>query len=399
MRGIREVVFLIALLLSFSLAADSVQHSLIFESLDQSLWGAGQAAAPGATRLHLLKANGPVTWLHETSGYPGYVGSFGKGLVGDEWGGGARAKTSGEVGLSLGVTWSDLGSVDVRYPVTPRIEFPAPNTFRAGDTVKIYTSYDVAGDALMTTTSPKVGLGLDFSFAFFAEVGLRGCLGACATASPVSINVPRFEKNIFTVRQDGTVEDPWWKPAFSFGALPVEGSIHMPQIATTSTLSGKSLTGSGTDTFLGVSIDAVNLAMRAAGIGIPSSYQEDDIVPGVDVDYTILRVAPHLDLTARQNFRFDPDLKLTLAFAKPVEYRVGDTGDFTLGSSVQFRVGDTLQVRYPSTDKQPTSVGPTYTLANTFTSSTGFGAAGSLHVKAGELKVHVDGSDIIGVQD
>lgn len=319
MRISRFALLFCLVLLAASLHAGSVQQSLVFQSLDQSIWGAGSTPAPMAHRLWLINPDS-VRWNAASPGYPAFHGSY-ESLEGSDFGAGARASTRGHAGLWLDMKLKDLGSVDVTYPVTPRIEFPDANSFRAGDTVTIYTSSTLNGGWEMKTTSPQFALELDASLA-----------------------------------------------------------------------------GSGSDPFIDLSIDLADLAFKAARMPIGPSFDSHDYgsyVVDVRVWYNIVKVEPAIELAARQNFRFDPRLKVKLQFAKPLEYRIGHSGAFSLGTSVDVLVGDTVDVRYPANDKQPTAVGQTVRLDNTFTSTTGFGLTETLHVSAAGAGVQIPSVTII----
>ena len=154
MRGFRPSLTVVLLLLALPLAADSIQPSLTFTSTHQSIWGPGAAAPPLEKRFMMIDPN-VVKWDVKTPAYPNYDGGFWEqdtylfGVA--EFGAGARARTHGRAGLWLDLKVDDPGSVDVTYPVTPTVTFPDANSFRAGDTVAIKTSYNLDAGWQMTT--------------------------------------------------------------------------------------------------------------------------------------------------------------------------------------------------------------------------------------------------------
>ena len=186
--------------------------------------------------------------------------------------------------------------------------------------------------------------------------------------------------------------------------LPVSATIGVPNIQTVASLdgNGRSLVSGDTDSFLSLTLDLAGIAFDAARSPVDPSFSTDDLpgfgISGVEFHYNIVKVEPTVELSARQNFRFDPNLRLAMRFAKPLEHWVvsnGAIGPASVGSVVEITAGDTVYVRYPSNDKQPTSVDPTFRLANTFSSATGFGLNETLHVSAGEIGLRIPSFTII----
>lgn len=394
------LVLLCVLLATSSLRADSVQPSLVFQSLHQSMWGPGAAPPPAEHRLVVFNES----WNHSTSGYPAWIGPYWSEdtyLFGEvEFGAQARAATNGEIGLWFDLKLEDIGSVDVTYPVTPRVEFPDANSFRAGDTVAIRTSWSLDPGYSLDTRSPQASLAMDAKFRLFASAQARLCAFGCVSAPPngystVDINAGEF--NIFTVRTGSSFTTPPWLPS------PVSGSIGVPYIETDGSLdgNGRSLASAGSQDFLHVELDLADIAFSAAKSPIGPHFDTNDYpgmnATGVGFHYDILTVSPSVTLSARQNFRFDPDLKVKLQFAQPLEHWVvsgGAIGPTSTASSVEVRAGDTIYVKYPATDKQPTNIDPTFRLDNRFESTTGFGLAENIHISTGEIGMTVPSLEI-----
>jgi hypothetical protein len=102
-----RVIPLLALLLFSSRAgAETLNLNLTFEAKHQSMWGPGAAAGPSTTKLVLIDPT-KVTWnVQAPSNYPAYAPPGGiftadTYFFGEkDFGIGARAKTSGKIGLS-----------------------------------------------------------------------------------------------------------------------------------------------------------------------------------------------------------------------------------------------------------------------------------------------------------
>ncbi|HEX2123338.1 MAG TPA: hypothetical protein VHL59_17035, partial [Thermoanaerobaculia bacterium] len=407
MRGFRAVLSLLLLMLAVPLLADSIQPSLIFQSLDQSIWGPGATAAPSEQRFTLIDPN-VVRWNAQSPGYPNYEGGFWEqdtylfGVA--EFGGGGRARSAGHAGLWLDLKIHDPGSVDVTYPVTPVVTFPDANSFRAGDTVAVKTSYSLDDGWQMATVSPQFELGIDATVAFSAEVKTKLCIFDCFEANLVpSFAFDTGEFNILTVRPGDVWESPPWMSHFS----PLSGSIGVPNISTTGVRSGdRSLAGHGTDQFLTLSLDLTAIATDVANmmkIPIPplsrstSEYPGLEEYGGVRAHYNIVTVNAVARLTARQNFRFDPNLRAVFVFGQPLEHWIvsgGNVGPQMTAGSVEVAVGDTLYVRYPEQDKQPTAINSTFRLDNQFTSETGLSVAETIETEAASFGVKLPSVEI-----
>ncbi len=397
MRAFRSLTLISLLLASASLMADAVQPSLIFQSLHQSMWGAGAAAPPSEHRFYMID---PASASWNVAGSGGGFWSQDTYLFGTaEFGAGGSAASSGHVGLWMDLKIDDPGSVDVTYPVTPRIVFPDANSFRAGDTVAINTSYSLDNGWQMKTRSPQFEVGLDASLAFSAHVSARLCVFDCANFDPV----PQFafdtgEFNIVTIRPGDSVSTPPWLGS------PIGGTLGVPNISTTGVLAsnGRALQGEGSDQFLEVTLNLTDLASSAAKIPFPLSYNTADYpafddFTGIHLDYTIIDVEAYARLSARQRFYFQPDLKVSMQFAKPLEHWVvsaGTIGPTTTSSSVEAKVGDTIYVRYPATDKQPTDVGSTFRLDNQFESATGFDLVEGVTTQAAGFHVTIPSIEV-----
>jgi len=163
-----------------------------FTATRQSIWGPGNAAPPSETTYTIINPN-TVNWDHRTSGYPSPVGPFTTidtyfwGEV--SFGAQARAATTGRIGLFALLTVPNPGSVDVNYTIVPTVTFPDANSFRAGDTVVIGTSYQVTGGSL-SSTSPILEFELQGELKIFGDIYAQGCLVACVATTDIGIPSP-----------------------------------------------------------------------------------------------------------------------------------------------------------------------------------------------------------------
>src|SRR4051812_12796557 len=197
----------VAVIVATSVHADTRTLHLSFTSKNQSMWGPGAAPPPINTRFTLLNPN-TVQFDFHNSAYPGLNGPFytyDTYFWGDiSFGFGGKARAAAHLGLWADIQVPEPGSVDVTYPLVPTLNFPDANSFRAGDTIAITSSYSVPQqDFSLVTRSPKASL--DMKGDVFLNVDLFGkaCVVACLDTtqafgipSPI-LNVETGEFQIF----------------------------------------------------------------------------------------------------------------------------------------------------------------------------------------------------------
>lgn len=392
-------LFLVPLLLATAAAhADTITFTpKTFSARAQSMWGPG-GAKPSATTYTLVDPN-TFNWNYQTSGYPGYIGPFttvDTYFWGDaSFGLRGRAKTEGRLGLWAIVTIDTPGEVNVDYTVVPTLTFPDENSFRAGDTVVIGSSYTVQGGSL-ATKSPAVELELQGEFKFIADLYGEACVVACLKTSDVisGLSSPLVNQDpgrfqILELKKDSSYQTPGWMGEFT----PFSASIRVPRVDVTAAPGNDgTMRGSASDPFVTVSLNLTDVASMLFGIKAPLSFNTDDFSDHLETNvkfrYTIVDSLANARLKVAQSFSFDPDLKVTLQFPRELEYRVesgGSTGAAARGTSATMRVGDKLHLVTPSDTKQPTEVSSAFRLDNQFQSQTGFLLGEDITLTAGDL--------------
>lgn len=396
MNAVRHAGFaLLVCLLALPSSADTLQGTLKFEtSAPQSIWGSS-AAMPRAWSKSVS-----ASWPNKTTpGYDGYYGAFWQqdtylfGTI--EWGGGVRGASTGEIGIGATFEVVDPGSVSVTYPVTPTIRFPQPNTFAAGQTIEIETWYErpPAGFELKTS-SPQFRASLGATFGLGVDAAARYCIFGCGTATIV----PRFdmaptEFNFLTISNSG-VETP-------LGPFDPTGDpvtiLHVPTVNTLDTVpeaADGSLDAAGSDHFLQIGVDLANLlkkgAEKATKRQLPGLTWETS--SPAHIRYELLKLMAVSNLTAAQSFTFEPDLKVRVAFGQPMEHWTIDGASESaheISNAAEFRVGATLKVKYPETDRQPTNVDPLFRLDNSFHSRTDVTFAETLDPTVGRALIEL----------
>lgn len=386
------------------LFGDSLTRHLTFEARQQSIWGPG-GAAPSTRRFTLVDPN-QVKWNFSTSGYSAYqpnIARFDTYFFGEkEIGAGVRASSNGAIGLWSDLTVTNPGSVDVVYPVTPTLTFPDANSFRAGDTVAIGSSYSTDAGWSLATVSPQFRFSLHGQFDVFAEASAKLCVFDCidTTSFLPSVDVGGggpFE--ILSVSPGNQVSTPPELGLF----IPVSATVRVPNIATSGALASdqRTITASGSDMFFQLRLDLAAIAESLFRLP-PLSFDTQDYerftnFRGIRLHYLVVGAELATTLNATQSFRFKPDLKVAFTFPQPLEYYIvsgGSVGDPHTASSVEMHVGETLYVK-TAAEKQPMNVGPTFRLDNEFRSATGFSLAEDVEVEAGDFGVTIPQVEII----
>ncbi|HXG58025.1 MAG TPA: hypothetical protein VNL91_03290 [Thermoanaerobaculia bacterium] len=399
MARIRRPLFwlpLVSLLVVSPLPADMITFQpKTFTAERQSIWGPGNAAPPSETTYTIINPN-TVNWDFRTSGYPDYVGPFTTidtyfwGEV--SFGARARAATTGRIGLFAILTVPDPGSVDVSYTIVPTVTFPDANSFRAGDTVVIGTSYEVT-DGSLESSSPSVEFELQGEFKLLGDIYAQGCLVACVATTDIGIpspvvNIDQGRFRIFKVRTGDQFETPPILGQFT----PWSGMVRVPIVETDGTPAADGIIdAAGTDEFMRLTLDLGSIAEKLFRLP-PLSFDTADFGSAMPADvrfmYLVIGAKANARLKLAQNFKFDPDPTITLTFPRELEHRIvsgGVSGPVTTASSATMKIGDKLYLETPSDTKQPSAVGTKFDLDNQFHSTTGVRLAEDIDVSAGDL--------------
>lgn len=359
--------------------AETMSLNLQFQSQNQSLWGPGSAPPPSTTTWTLVDP-ARAKWDAKSSGYPGWTGpmeTFDTYLYGEvELGFAWKGAIGGSAGLWSTLNIHEPGSFDVSYPVEAVLTFPDQNSFRAGDTVQIASSYSVKPGWGLTTRSPRFTWSTDGELQMLLDFQAKAELLATSISTndfpgfsdlglPISQGPGRF--NIFSVDQDSRVTTP---PQLSL-LLPLSARIEVPRIVTSPTLNpDRSIDAGGSHQFANLTVDvdkAFTMLAKKPPLGLRSSYA------GVTIDTHLFSLDSITTLNANQHVGFDPDLRVVFNFAEPLEYWTSGPGGSTTpqtAASAEMAVGDTLHVKYPSNKKQPTEITPSFRLDGEISSKT-----------------------------
>jgi hypothetical protein len=170
----------------------------------------------------------------------------------------------------------------------------------------------------------------------------------------------------------------------------MSGTIGLPKVHPISAVGtdGMSLMAVGRDTFVDLSLDLDGFFTGK----IPLGFQSPEI-HGVSVGYETVDFSGVLKLWQDQAFTFVPRIFAVLEFPRAVAYTEVDAGGATVHSgtntSIRFRVGNTLNLVYPTGLKDPMTIAPTFAIENSFTSATSTTSREDLVLTVGKFNLHV----------
>lgn len=107
------------------------------------------------------------------------------------------------------------------------------------------------------------------------------------------------------------------------------------------------------------------------------------------IGYDLLNLAGGPRLNLYQEFTFTPDPKVRLDFSEPVRYRLSAEGEYAIGDSVTFRLGDSIDIVTLPGNTDTLTVQPTYLMDNRFHNETGVSLGAVLDIDVLELETPV----------
>lgn len=359
-----------------------------FTTLNQSLWGPGNAAAPANQTMTLFDES----WNESAGGEEkidlevdlGALGSIDFGTLG----GSGSISTNGSIGMSLDLEGLDGGKVAVDYPVKVDVTTPEPKTFGAGDTIEISTSPAVVQPgAKITTVEPTAdAVALNGKFQLNAAYGFEVCIFECFGSNGNLIDVPLTSSEIYSVSAAEIQSNSPGSPAGThcFGSLEKSlfgtrsaadptrctdnaGYVAQPRpVVTTTTNSDGSLSASGTDKFAVIPISGMTWLQRLSGESLPLN-KRIGLGAGAHLEWETFDVGLNTQVSRTEELEFTPEVDVTLAFPRALNHRVV-TPDGTFvstgnGSSVTLRAGNKVLVDLPTDQTAPFSITPTLSLA------------------------------------
>lgn len=358
----------------------TVTHDVVFETDSQSMWSADGSFSINRT-INLFERF-ENSFAFDTR--PGSIFSAG----GFKFGAGVWGKFAFGVGpLAFKVNGFEGGDVAVKYPIETTLILPDDSTFNAGETVSIKTDYVVQNDFELNTVYPATGeISIDMPVMFDMRVGIDVCIFDCFS---VQIFPPGFIPGI----PDPLVDFNWVilkvnKDEITYPCLnippvcnvgipsgstsgvlpassPLSGSVKIPNVQTTASLSGKDLVAQGADPYLIPSLNIMQLlsfapppigtffGILSSGFKIPPNGIKDfgGTRRYLEINWVLFTMNLNLPISQTQEFKFHPTVNLKLDMPVVVDYNYTNvgTGKITEGrdSIINIPLGANLNIQYP----------------------------------------------------
>lgn len=346
----------------------------------------GTEESPGDVSVELVS---PSDFNWNLSYNPREVESLGGG----DYGGGIDAGSSGSVGITANFS-TDSGSIVIDAPMSLTLDFPAADSFRAGDVVSITTSVPTLGaGASITATTPGATLGFTGSLELDTHAFAEICISSC-------FEVPFFDAIDTSGTYDlvettaGAVEIPWYIALVT----GISGDYRVPESNITSSVVGGSIVGTGSDnSYVDLELDLDMWYVRASGGIVPWGAAVPDFGLGASGSYDIVDIDLDFDISQSQEFTFTPgEVGVSLQFPEPVTFWVYDGVALVssgTSSTVTFIAGQRVDLVATGNEMD---VVPTFTLLdNTFGNETETTYDTAFGTTALSLELDVDAFTII----
>ncbi len=380
--GIAFLTFIIVFSIHAHAQTKIVEHDVVFETDSlQSMWGPGEGFQLNRTTNFFDRVGSDFSF--DTR--PGSILTvaklkFGVGI----WG----RFAFGLGPLAFKVSGFEGGGIGVKYPIKTTLTLPEDSTFNAGETIIMKTDYVVKDDYELTTAYPATGeIALDMPIMFDMQVGIDVCLFDCFSVKIFppdfaggAIPSPLVDFNwvILKVNKDEFVYPCLDIPPVCNGSMPsggggaslppsspLSGSVKIPNVVTTASLSGKDLIATGSDPYLIPSLDIIQLlsfapppigtffAILSSGFKIPPAGIKD--LGGtrrfIELNWTLFTMNLNLPVSQSQKFTFHPtvNLKLRTPVIVGYSYKNTTTGSISEGrdSIIDVPLGADLNIQYP----------------------------------------------------
>jgi len=384
-----------------------VNHTVNFDSGTQNMWGESWSAFSIDQEITLFD----VPW--NTSINQNLITT----LAGQSFGFGLDAGFSGVIGSKVSLEGFTTGTVDVDYPINVRLDMDSDLTYDQGDDVSINTSYTVnqPGYAI-NTLYPSLGeFKWDVYFRMAANASATLCFFSCTTF-PI---IPSFDTGLQTINlatasgngaTTGGQTGVWWlgagDPTNPFAQEPgiagwpyawppqvppyltpsspgnawipwqvhvpafpatfdtpfgFSGSITLPYVNTSTTITGDALQACGDSTYLTASLELFKLLGAildfspppGPAIGLVLSNLSGSVEVGpAEINWNIFSASIVANVTNRQCFDFTPTVWGRFEYPVPVDYQIYDPVSASLSAMqtstiVNVEIGQEIRFKFP----------------------------------------------------
>lgn len=333
-------------------------------------------------------------WKTQTVSTPPVTGDTRTGAVFD-------AQTSGKAGFDLSAS-ADSGSVDANVLYNVSLNLPAANSVTPGQAINLNPSSTLSTSSAFTTQSPTISGEVDAVLGAKATLGAQACAAGlgCVPDNSVADTTIGFDPKTLPLVSFNTPDSPGQikvlgvldPAAFQFGnpiKIPPSDpynnfgdvTVYVPNVATTGTTNGNTLSGSGAGNLLDINANLTGLILNA--FGLPAVLGTSvDIGSHFGVGYDLVKVEYGPSLKLLQDFQLDPTLMVDLSFDHPVN--VAGLGTVTSFTSPW----DSLPSISLLNDI-PVTATPTFWLDTLFTNATTLGIFGQFTLDALDASLSV----------
>lgn len=253
-------------------------------------------------------------------------------------GAGLVINVGGSIGIRFDI-WGKGGTLTVIHPCGIILTYPDPKTLRPGDPFTISSSFSRVGTGSMSSTKPEFG----FSLGAFADISVKADVKVIFLDSDVvSENI--FNKSIHADVGLFHTDLPGFKELvnanaghFEFFNGIVEGEWGFPEVTTSGGNGpGDSLTSTGTDAFIEMSVSITDAIIALLGLPIDLNGQHnfDGSWGHANFGLHILDLMLTGALSIQQDFKFDPRpiVELTLSNGQKHIFHAGESINLTMPS-------------------------------------------------------------------
>ena len=290
-------------------------------------------------------------------------------------------EVAGDFGLEFFGSYAG-GSVDLRYPVSIDISYPAQNQVNPGDTVLIETSIVPRSGTNIISHAPSAEVGIYVSGSLDTDASAKACLYRnCKQDKLWNLDVSGKRRIVLLDGVPGTTLD-LSDPLLSTFVINFEdlagftGQFSIPAIHITNEAVDNQLVLTGSDTHRFAEMDILVDQWLLLGLGklqkLAKKYfgvNKKKAMKKVELLFNLLGITTSVEIIKHQDFTFDPDFSMKFVLSAVVEWEILENGravDSGKSAQVTLMPGQALKVK-TSEAVLPLGINPEVTLPNKFT--------------------------------
>jgi probable HAF family extracellular repeat protein len=294
-----------------------------FQTSGQSIWGPGTGSATKDLPLMLQVPQTPFS-------LGGYFNPLGLGDTGATF----KGTLSAQAGLDFQASLS-VGSVNVKYPVFVKLQFPDKDAIFAGDHIRVTSDWNIDNSATLST----VPFGANATLDAVARGELKALIHAKGLGNDIfdydSGNNWGFDKQ-YRLFDAAALLGSGSNVDFDIGNLQIlTGSLKLPRVdvvsAIPTTLTG--LTGSGVDTFMSIRGNPTKLLTTVLHVPLDFGFQNSIAGGSVYANAAILQLVYGANFRLNEHlvFRSVPRIHLDFSDGRPpIEFDAGSSASIDM---------------------------------------------------------------------